>query len=494
MHLIDQRTIHALLHTFKLSKAFTEPNIANGEWMIALEGVLLQELLKVGGQLLEEILNTLQSDPIWHTAHITEVYRRHKGELRPHSKRTVKINSLFGVISLHDADYWVNDKRHKPGRPRSTRGRAGGGRYPLLEHLGIFERATPALTDEVARQATQCSSFDEAKQNLASRGLSFNEKTIQRISYGLAERGLTQREKVAEGTHLSTDPQLFAGERVRFGIDGGRSKIRYPNRAGRRKQNKRRGYRVAWREPRLIFIEVIDEQGQRREGTKPMYLTSLGDANTVMKLLKGTLKAYGIEQAAEIIVCADGASWFWERLPDLYDELALDRERITEVLDAYHALEHLGSIKEMGRFESKRAANIWHKKQKRHLFSGHWQAFLKGIDALQIRRGSKKPFRTERAFFLHHRERLRYAEFKRSGIPRGSGAIESAIRQVINLRVKSSGKHWREEHCEEILFLRCQLKTDHWRSFICSLLLDFDLSSEAHSDHTVSSSFNRLAA
>ena len=59
MHLIDQRTIHALLHTFKLSKAFTEPNIANGEWMIALEGVLLQELLKVGGQLLEEILGSL---------------------------------------------------------------------------------------------------------------------------------------------------------------------------------------------------------------------------------------------------------------------------------------------------------------------------------------------------------------------------------------------------------------------------------------------------
>ena len=291
---------------------------------------------------------------------------------------------------IHETDYWVDDKRHKPGRPRRTRGRAGGGCYPLLEHLGIFERATPALIDEVARQATQCSSFEEAKHNLASRGLSFNEKTIQRLSYRLAERGLTKRAEVAKGTHLSTSPQLFAGERVRFGIDGGRSKIRYPNRAGRRKKNKRRGYRVVWREPRLIFIEVINAQGQRREGTKPMYLTSLGVASTVMTLLKGTLRAHGIEQATEIIVCADGASWFWERLPDLYGELSLDRERITEVLDAYHALEHLGEIKEMGWFKSKRAAKIWYTKQKRRLFLGHWQAFLDGLDALQIRHGLKK--------------------------------------------------------------------------------------------------------
>ncbi|MCK5491389.1 MAG: hypothetical protein KAI67_06145, partial [Candidatus Pacebacteria bacterium] len=35
-----------------------------------------------------------------------------------------------------------------------------------------------------------------------------------------------------------------------------------------------------------------------------------------------------------------------------------------------------------------------------------------------------------------------------------SGTVESAIRRVINLRIKGTGLFWKREHAENIIFLR----------------------------------------
>ena len=41
------------------------------------------------------------------------------------------------------------------------------------------------------------------------------------------------------------------------------------------------------------------------------------------------------------------------------------------------------------------------------------------------------------------------------GLPIGSGAIESGIRRVINMRLKSNGMFWLSDNAESILQLRC---------------------------------------
>ena len=43
------------------------------------------------------------------------------------------------------------------------------------------------------------------------------------------------------------------------------------------------------------------------------------------------------------------------------------------------------------------------------------------------------------------------------GLPLGSGAIESGIRRVINLRLKNNGMFWREKHAEAMLQVRAQI-------------------------------------
>ena len=70
---------------------------------------------------------------------------------------------------------------------------------------------------------------------------------------------------------------------------------------------------------------------------------------------------------------------------------------------------------------------------------------------------------------------MRYPIFKEQGLPTclrathrqvGSGHVESAIRRVINLRIKAPGTFWKKDMGEYFLFLRSQLISGRWSLFL----------------------------
>ena len=58
--------------------------------------------------------------------------------------------------------------------------------------------------------------------------------------------------------------------------------------------------------------------------------------------------------------------------------------------------------------------------------------------------------------------RLRYAVFRSWRLPMGSGAIESTIRRVINLRLKGNSMYWTEENAEAVFQLRAAVVSGRW--------------------------------
>jgi hypothetical protein len=86
---------------------------------------------------------------------------------------------------------------------------------------------------------------------------------------------------------------------------------------------------------------------------------------------------------------------------------------------------------------------------------------MRSLDYYVSKGGLAKSVRTalatERGYFLRNKEKMNYAELREQGLPIGSGAIESGIRRVINLRLKNNGMFWREEHAEEMLQVRAQV-------------------------------------
>jgi hypothetical protein len=73
-------------------------------------------------------------------------------------------------------------------------------------------------------------------------------------------------------------------------------------------------------------------------------------------------------------------------------------------------------------------------------------------------------------YFSEQPERFRYAQIQAMKLPIGSGAIESLIRRVVNLRLKSSGKFWLPKHAELILYGRCQWSAGPWDVFAQGIL------------------------
>jgi hypothetical protein len=57
---------------------------------------------------------------------------------------------------------------------------------------------------------------------------------------------------------------------------------------------------------------------------------------------------------------------------------------------------------------------------------------------------------------------LRYAEYRRLGLPLGSGITEAACKTIYTSRLKLSGMRWKREGAQTILTLRVILLSGTW--------------------------------
>ncbi len=57
---------------------------------------------------------------------------------------------------------------------------------------------------------------------------------------------------------------------------------------------------------------------------------------------------------------------------------------------------------------------------------------------------------------------MQYALARKNNLPIGSGPMESAIRRVVNLRMKGNGIFWLEQNAEAMIMLRSYYKAGRW--------------------------------
>ena len=64
---------------------------------------------------------------------------------------------------------------------------------------------------------------------------------------------------------------------------------------------------------------------------------------------------------------------------------------------------------------------------------------------------------------------MQYKEFRKQKLLCGSGAVESAIRRIINLRFKNVSSFWLEKHLDLLCFLRATFLSGRWSIFLNNL-------------------------
>jgi hypothetical protein len=76
------------------------------------------------------------------------------------------------------------------------------------------------------------------------------------------------------------------------------------------------------------------------------------------------------------------------------------------------------------------------------------------IKRLRIRGEEGVRVRREGVNYLKaRREQMKYEEYEKMGLPRGSGAVESVCKQMVSARCKQAGMRWSEKGADAILAL-----------------------------------------
>jgi hypothetical protein len=330
--------------------------------------------------------------------------------------------------------------------------------------LGIRKGATPALQSQVGRLSALLPSLELAREELGHQGLRLDEKTVHRMARQLGAEILTTRTRDVQRFRAGLLPagQESAGHHVVVQVDGGRVRIRTQIQTKKRKGVKyRRKIRVEWREPKLLIFYTSDGKGRMLRGTRPWIDGTLQGPDHLMELLAMHLHRLGAAGAKSVTFVSDGAPWIWNRLDWVIGRAGLDPRRVERVLDFYHAVHHISrALKALGLAEAEHTATYQDLRQQ--LRAGRSREVVARLRELAEGEPDDSGVWTEIAFLEKHEPHLRYDWYRYRGRPLGSGAVESAMRRVINLRLKGNGIYWRQENAEGMLALRAAAVTGRW--------------------------------
>jgi hypothetical protein len=315
-------------------------------------------------------------------------------------------------------------------------------------------------------------SIDIAKDELKQRGLELDEKTIYSILRVTAELALAaRRDKLLQWKQGTLQPdETLKGKRVAVAIDAGKTRTRVLKK-GRRTSKGRRRYSTPWRDAKLLIIYVIDENGKRDRKFKPIVDGTFQSVDHLFELVSYYLFKLGAPLAESVIFLGDGADWIWNRIGTAAHKAGLRREQWRGCADLYHVMEQMNqALKVIPKWDAA-IRKRERKKIKKWLLNddlGKLVAYLKKLMKGRNEK-TKKTIQGRIQYLLRRIDLIPYKLLMAEKFPIGSGAIESAVRRVINLRMKSPSIFWYPDNAEGMLHLRAQALTGRWDELMKSL-------------------------
>lgn len=164
-----------------------------------------------------------------------------------------------------------------------------------------------------------------------------------------------------------------------------------------------------------------------------------------------------VTTAAAVAGLADGGEWIWNLA-------SMVLPTATGVLDIYHALEHVsGAVRTLN--VSATEAERLRATGRRALLSGGKVGIERWIGetmaSVPVAESTDGLLRVA-AYLANHPTHLDYAGRLSRGESIGSGQVEGAIKELVNLRLKRTGARWRVEHVGPLVELLALSHTPEW--------------------------------
>ena len=184
--------------------------------------------------------------------------------------------------------------------------------------------------------------------------------------------------------------------------------------------------------------------------TTNTYVAHLGGPQAFGQQLWAEAQARGWSRAADTAVIGDGAPWIW----NLASEHFYDSQQI---VDWYHAKQHLWQAAHLLHGEGTPAAQQWVQTFETVLFEGHAERVAAVLlTQAQHKRKSAAELRQQAGYFRDNQRRMQYQERREDNYPIGSGTAESGCKQF-RARFTAAGMRWSRTGAENLLPVRAAI-------------------------------------
>lgn len=179
-------------------------------------------------------------------------------------------------------------------------------------------------------------------------------------------------------------------------------------------------------------------------GVNLAYRAVLGSVNEFAPALWALAVERDVPQAADVAVVADGADWIWNLTADLFPDAV-------QIVDWYHASQHLAAAAEALHPTDPPAAQRWRDARHDDLFLGQLLAITEPLERAGLA--------TQAEYFRKHSRRMQYQEFHEQDYPIGSGTVESGIKRFKH-RLCGAGMRWSRPGVDRMLVVRAAFLAD----------------------------------
>src|SRR5262249_36025814 len=237
---------------------------------------------------------------------------------------------------------------------------------------------------------------------------------------------LREAQQLSSSPHQHTLPQRER-DRVYLQVDGQLCPTREP-----RQSAEDQGYREAKAVLAFSHHDVAEVSKERHEVLHKVLRAKITDSEEFREIFGAVYHQAHGDQAAEVVVLADGARWIWNLVEDLIPHAI-------QILDFSHVKHYLWEAGKLIYGEGSAFVAPWVKEREMLLLTDKAEEVIAHLRYFL-------DLRPELASILHYFEqnaaRMRYGTYRQRGYFIGSGAIESAGKQLSAAPIKGGGMRW----------------------------------------------------
>ena len=243
---------------------------------------------------------------------------------------------------------------------------------------------------------------------------------------------------------------IRCGETVYLQIDGHMCPTREE-----RKDPSDQGYREAKAVLAYHESDVVEVSKKRKEILNRILKAEVTSSENFLPIVRKVYDQANASKADTVVVLGDGAKWIWNIVEEVAPEAI-------QVLDFAHAKQHLYEFAQTRFVHDSSKVKPWVSEQVDRLCADEVEKVLEEMKSFS---GIDKKMDNVITYFENNARRMKYKTYRDRGLTIGSGAIESAGKQLSVSRVKGAGMRWNIKDLNPLLAMRAAFLDRSWKSY-----------------------------